>query len=729
MSKTTGTKKSPGKMILSFIAAYIFALGFPLMAKVLLNSNLSAFLIVVLVVIKPTLGILEDLLPKVEKYVPGKIKYVLIILSSVFSFIFAFIITIGILITPANSYRILFKAMQAHVLNPGRVANIFVLFIAFFATTFSCKIIKNDYAGPLLGMGLIISLLSVLIFQSAAIYLVSLIFIIGCFVYLGWRHLDKGNRLSSVVFSIIIVSLCFGVGYGLHRLLGIQRSETIDNLSVSIRGSVSRLFPQIPLIYELPEFGFSFEDEFDKDLGSTPILSNIALFEVEGNPGRRNIYLKTRIHEQFINNNWESPAYNDYMDKQRKRMIGKNYIENSEDKTYVAIPFRTGTESKADDEIGLKLVGEYFNFLPQTLHTLSFRFLYNPPGVVFGDSDQGYYLDNMKMLLYGDMVYLKEGPGVIRKPESFKPYLQIPLSLSPEIKAMAEEYGDILEPRGKIAAIIRDLALHYTYNIDTGTIKRNENFLDNFLLKTKEGYSVHFATALIILARLNNIPARYATGFLAIIPQPPEGPEQAYFEGYKTTIRGFSAHVWPEVWYDDTGWTTEEATPAVNPDFYTVTDKGIIFNKNIILNPKTQEQISSIMGDPVVFEKEFKDSSGETISLNPVYLLFGVLVLVFVFLIIRYAYLIVYLLRKNRKTINMLLRKTIKKHEKKGLPVPAEVGWLEWSRAVKEKSPQSTHLVDSCTHIILDIMYGGSLVRKSDVKTVFKLYRKVKSKK
>ncbi|MBN2532244.1 MAG: hypothetical protein JXB88_05100 [Spirochaetales bacterium] len=715
--KPDSKRKLSGEILFRYVLAYIFAFVIPFLVKIAFKSHLSIVLVLILVFIKPSIAILSE-------YTSKKIKRVCITISSVYSFLFVFLIIIGILITPANAYRVLFKEMQANLRNPGRLSNLFILFLAFFSTTFSCTIIKGDYAGPFIGIAFIISLLSGLIFQFIPIYFISLVLIVLYLVYIAFRYLDKGNRVGNILISSVIIGLCLGTGWGFHSMVQIERSKVIDTLSTSLRNVISKLFPQIPLMYELPEYGFAFDDEFRRNLGSTPVLSSIPLFEVQANPGDRTIYLRTRIYEYFENNTWETPAYDLFIAEQeeKKNLTGGEPVASEP----VSIPAFEGTGNKADNEIALKVLGEYYHLLPHTLDTVSFRFMRTPPKVIFGDFDKGFYLDNTDMLLSGDVFYLKEEKKEPVQPETFTPYIEVPVMISPQIKQLAGTYTSIPDPRKKIAKIKQDLALNYSYNIDTGGIRENESFLENFLFNTREGYSVHFATALIILARFNNIPARYATGFLAVIPHPRE--EQTTFSGFKITITGLSAHVWPEVWYDDTGWTIEEATPAVNPEFYTVTGTGILYNKNITLNSMTQQQISALMGDPVVTAKESKDFSF-WININPLYFLYGFLVLALVFFFFRSAYVIKYVFKKNRHTVIMLLRKIIKKHKRKGFHLPEEIGWIEWGKQIEQNSLQPDYPVGQFIQVVIQMMYGGSKVRKHDVKAVFAFYIKVKTRK
>ncbi|WP_446664202.1 transglutaminase family protein [Flexivirga sp. B27] len=90
--------------------------------------------------------------------------------------------------------------------------------------------------------------------------------------------------------------------------------------------------------------------------------------------------------------------------------------------------------------------------------------------------------------------------------------------------------------------------------------------LSNFLV-TKQGYCTQFATAMIMLARADGIPARMALGFLPGVPSATD----VY------TVVQSNAHAWPELYLRGLGWTRFEPTPATRtgaPPTYTDQETG-----------------------------------------------------------------------------------------------------------------------------------------------------------
>jgi len=75
-------------------------------------------------------------------------------------------------------------------------------------------------------------------------------------------------------------------------------------------------------------------------------------------------------------------------------------------------------------------------------------------------------------------------------------------------------------------------------------------------LTTHHGYDEQAAATMAVMARALGIPARLAVGFT---------PGKADPAGGARTVSGHDAHVWPELFLPQTGWTRFEPTPAMAP--------------------------------------------------------------------------------------------------------------------------------------------------------------------
>lgn len=127
--------------------------------------------------------------------------------------------------------------------------------------------------------------------------------------------------------------------------------------------------------------------------------------------------------------------------------------------------------------------------------------------------------------------------------------------LSEEAADYLERITDGAETRiDKLRAIEEALSL-LTYTLTPGElpeqIKTGGDFLDYFLLESRQGYCTYFATAFVLLARAEGIPSRYVQGFCV----PAEG------EG-ETIVSSGMAHAWPEAYLEGVGWIPFEPTPG-----------------------------------------------------------------------------------------------------------------------------------------------------------------------
>lgn len=97
----------------------------------------------------------------------------------------------------------------------------------------------------------------------------------------------------------------------------------------------------------------------------------------------------------------------------------------------------------------------------------------------------------------------------------------------------------------------------FRYSLDLPETVKNDLGQDerpdpiSLFLRSKVGYCVQFATAMVMMARESGIPARLAIGFL-----PGTADRGTY------TVRASDAHAWPELYFDGIGWLRFEPTPS-----------------------------------------------------------------------------------------------------------------------------------------------------------------------
>jgi transglutaminase-like putative cysteine protease len=92
---------------------------------------------------------------------------------------------------------------------------------------------------------------------------------------------------------------------------------------------------------------------------------------------------------------------------------------------------------------------------------------------------------------------------------------------------------------------------NFTYSTDLRGECGGENLLDCFM-RIKKGYCEYFATAMAMMLRAQDIPARYVLGYL---------PGQQQEDGTWRVTRG-AAHAWVEVYFPNYGWVEFDPTPG-----------------------------------------------------------------------------------------------------------------------------------------------------------------------
>jgi len=136
-------------------------------------------------------------------------------------------------------------------------------------------------------------------------------------------------------------------------------------------------------------------------------------------------------------------------------------------------------------------------------------------------------------------------PGVID--------LALPVRVDPRVRALAEtlRQGDDPGPR-LVSRTLEHLRTRYRYTLDVGRFDTIDP-LSEFLFDKRAGYCEYFASAAVVLLRLQGVPARYVKG-VSVRPDAQVGDHYV--------VRESDAHAWADVWTAETGWAEVDPTPA-----------------------------------------------------------------------------------------------------------------------------------------------------------------------
>jgi len=132
-------------------------------------------------------------------------------------------------------------------------------------------------------------------------------------------------------------------------------------------------------------------------------------------------------------------------------------------------------------------------------------------------------------------------------------YLQLPFALDPRITELARQTTkNARTPFDKALAIETFLRTRYTYTLNL-TGKPGDDPLAHFLFETRAGHCEYFASAMTIMLRTLDIPAREVNGFL---------PGEYNELGGDYIVRASDAHSWVEVYFPGADWQVFDPTPA-----------------------------------------------------------------------------------------------------------------------------------------------------------------------
>ncbi|WP_051681346.1 transglutaminase TgpA family protein [Virgibacillus alimentarius] len=229
-------------------------------------------------------------------------------------------------------------------------------------------------------------------------------------------------------------------------------------------------------------------------------------------------------------------------------------------------------------------------------------------------------------------------------------YTQLPSSLPDRVEALAEEITAAYHNRyDKTRAIEQYFGKNgFVYQTSNVPVPgEDQDYVDQFLFDSKEGYCDNYSTAMIVMLRTLDIPSRWVKGFTSgeRIKEGSNGKNV-----YEVT--NANAHSWVEVYFPEIGWVPFEPTQGFSnlSDFYTTnedkgkiketSDKEIMENQAVPVDSKSGEN-----------DKTNKRESSENQKNGKSFILFMLsFALLFVILyIMRYRWLTIFFTMKLKR--------------------------------------------------------------------------------
>ena len=130
-------------------------------------------------------------------------------------------------------------------------------------------------------------------------------------------------------------------------------------------------------------------------------------------------------------------------------------------------------------------------------------------------------------------------------------YLQLPEEIPERVRTLAREITRNARTPYEKARAIEAYLRQIPYSLDVPTPPSDRDLVDWFLFDLQLGYCDYYATAFVVLARLNGLPTRFVIGYA-------QGTWDPQAQVYRVTER--DAHSWPEVYFPGVGWVPFEPT-------------------------------------------------------------------------------------------------------------------------------------------------------------------------
>lgn len=168
----------------------------------------------------------------------------------------------------------------------------------------------------------------------------------------------------------------------------------------------------------------------------------------------------------------------------------------------------------------------------------------------------------------GEMV-LNEVQGEIPGQISDR-FLQLPDNLPLRVVELAQKIaGEAITDFDKATLLQDFLRKNYRYSLNAPGAPDGLDAVDFFLFDSREGFCSHYASAMVVLLRSLDVPARIVSGYS-------EGDFDTVIDAYKVTPS--NAHTWVEVYFPVYGWVEFEPTPVYPAPVYGARDTRLPVN-------------------------------------------------------------------------------------------------------------------------------------------------------
>ncbi|WP_340082494.1 DUF4129 domain-containing transglutaminase family protein [Terribacillus sp. FSL K6-0262] len=277
-------------------------------------------------------------------------------------------------------------------------------------------------------------------------------------------------------------------------------------------------------------------------------------------------------------------------------------------------------------------------------------------------------------------------------------YTQLPENLPERVRDLADEITAAGDTRYDKAKAVEQYFNQNGFQYRTQDIpvpEEDQDYVDQFLFESKIGYCDNFSSAMVVLLRAADIPARWVKGFTE--GQAASNPNFTTPDGMTTyMVTNANAHSWVEVYFPDTGWVPFEPTQGfTNPAEFVSEEETA--SETPETEPETPEQEDPEPAPEQPEEQEEApvqdNQTAASSDFHPLYWIIPsivVLLLAIILYLTRYRWLTAYYVRKYRKeqseeTFGKAYRYLLRLLSHKGFSRPSSQTLREYAQIIDKE--------------------------------------------
>ncbi len=425
---------------------------------------------------------------------------------------------------------------------------------------------------------------------------------------IGLRHLAVLAAMTLAIGSVMLTATLFERGFSAEKMRSDSFKKKIDNWIGDLKDAFDEPAPE-PAPMFIFDPGFAGLDSENRSLGGPIQMTDDLVLEVTS---PRDLLLKARTYDDYRVQYWDSgkapfqmsfyvPDDAPYSIANRPDLsitpvsdpYGTDYLSfqpsffDSYRPDRQIYPIRYILPIIEETDIVIRNASEMCGgtiFYPDHLIDAAY-----PDALSFNESASLYAENNLSVgdsYIVRAMVFRTNAPEFQSDLLALEGYIRshdmsgTEISLTAEIR---ERYlntnvpesvidyataiaADAVTPLEKAIAIRDHLSRNFTYSLDVTEVPSDRDFVEYFL-ETRKGYCVYFASAMCMMARANDIPARYVEGFYADVAENPSNKPSTVI------VSSNEAHAWCEIYIEGIGWIPFDATPGSSGFAYGNPDK------------------------------------------------------------------------------------------------------------------------------------------------------------